>query len=175
VLGCVLLVGLLGLLLDSCVETLKHCKKARYRQDFQKRSPMKILGCFLSLLVATTSAWSQLAVTVSPPKVVGRKAIVPLALTNGLAENVESARAVVFLLDEQGKMMGQSTRWVIGGSKDKPGLAAGGTNAFNFVIASDKPFTTTSVTAKVTFSRVVLEGGKLAHITKDVIVTQRTK
>jgi hypothetical protein len=55
-------------------------------------------------------AQAQLAVTVSPPKVTGSKAIVPLAMKNGLGERVESARAVVFLLDEQGKMVGQGTR-----------------------------------------------------------------
>jgi hypothetical protein len=46
-------------------------------------------------------ASAQLAVTVSPLKVIGQKAIVLLALTNHLAEKVESARAVCFLLDEQ--------------------------------------------------------------------------
>jgi hypothetical protein len=47
-------------------------------------------------------------------------------------------------------------------------LAAGATNAFHFVITSDKPFTTTNLTAKVNFSRVILEGGKLADVSKDV-------
>ena len=62
----------------------------------------------------------------------------------------------------------QSTKWVIGGSEDKPGLAAGATNAFHFVITGNKPFTTTNLTAKMSFSRVVLEGGKLADVSKDV-------
>jgi hypothetical protein len=95
-------------------------------------------------------------------KITGQKAVVPLAIQNGFAEKIESARAVCFLLDEQGKMVGQSTQWVIGGSKDKSPLAAGATNAFNFVVAAAKPFTRTNLTAKVSFSRVVLEGGKLA-------------
>ncbi|SRR6266542_4439508 len=120
-------------------------------------------------------ASAQLAVTVSPPNVVGQKAIVSLALKNGLLEKVESARAVVFLLDEQGKMVAQGTRWVIGGSQDKPGLAVGATNAFHFVIASDKSFLTTNLTAKVMFSRVVLEGGKLADVNKDVKIGQGGK
>jgi hypothetical protein len=38
------------------------------------------------------------------------------------------------------------------------------TNAFHFVVTADKPFTTTNLTAKVSFSRVVLEGGKLADV-----------
>lgn len=99
-----------------------------------------------------------------------------MAMRNGFSEKIESARAVVFLLDEQGKTVGQpTTRWVIGGSMDRPGLAAGATNAFHFVIASDKPFATTNLTAKVTFSRVVLEGGKLADVTKDVSVMETVK
>jgi hypothetical protein len=120
------------------------------------------------LLLGTTLAQAQLAVTVSQVKVTGQKAIVPLAMKNKLTEKVESARAAVLLLDEQGKMVGQASRWVIGGTKDKPGLAAGATNAFHFVIAKDKPFTTTNLTAKVSFSRVVLAGDKLADVNKDV-------
>jgi hypothetical protein len=118
---------------------------------------------------------AQLAVTVSAPKVVGQKAVVPLAMENRFAEKVESTRAVVFLLDEQGRMIGQATKWVIGGSPDKPGLAAGATNAFHFVIASDKPFATTNLTAKVTFSRVVLAGDRLVDVARDVSVTQTTR
>jgi hypothetical protein len=129
----------------------------------------------LIYLLGLAAASAQLMVSVALPKVAGQKAVVPLALRNSLAEKIESARAVVFLLDEQGKMVGQGTRWVIGGSSDKPGLAAGTTNAFYFVIATDKPFTTTNLTAKVTFSRVVLEGGKLADAAKDVSVTQAVK
>jgi hypothetical protein len=134
---------------------------------------MKFIG---TLLLGTTLAHSQLAVMVSPPTVVGQKAVVPLALRNGLSERIESARAVVFLLDEQGRSLGQpTTRWVIGGSADKPGLAAGATNAFHFVIASDKPFPTTNLTVKVSFSRVVLEGGKVADANKSVQITQAYK
>jgi hypothetical protein len=122
-------------------------------------------------------AQAQLAVSVSPPKVVGQKAVVSLALQNSFAENVTSARAVCFLLDEHGKMVGQATRWVIGGEASQPGLAAGATNAFHFVIASPVPsgFTTTNLTSKVSFSRVVLEGGKLANPSKTVRIQDATK
>lgn len=129
----------------------------------------------LLLLCAPMVAQAQLSVTVSPAKVVGQKAVVPLALRNGLAEKVESTRAAVFLLDEQGKIVAQSTRWIIGGEPSKPGLAAGATNTFHFVIASDKPFPTTNLKVKATISRVVLEGGKLADVTKDVRIEQTGK
>ncbi|MBI5385017.1 MAG: hypothetical protein HZA90_10065 [Verrucomicrobia bacterium] len=126
------------------------------------------------LLLGTLAVPAQLAVTVSPPRIAGNKAVVPLAMKNHFAEKVESARAVVFLLDEHGKVAAQATRWVIGGINTN-GLASGATNAFHFVLASDKPFTTTNLTPKVSFSRVVLEGGKLADVAKEVIVTPSTK
>jgi hypothetical protein len=107
---------------------------------------------FAAWLFVAANANAGLAVTVSLPKVTGSKAVVPLALKNNFAEKIESARAAVFLLDDQGKMIGHSTKWVIGGSDNKPGLAAGATNAFHFVITSDKPFTTTNLTTKVSSS-----------------------
>ena len=44
------------------------------------------------LLLALNAASAQLSVTVSPPKTVGQKAVVPLAMKNGLSDKVESAR-----------------------------------------------------------------------------------
>ena len=117
------------------------------------------------------TAQAQLAATVSPVKITGQKAIVLLAMTNRLAGSVESARAICFLLDEQGKMVGQSAKWVVGGTKDRLPLAPKSGTTFNFVITSPQPFTTTNLTAKVSFSRVVLDGGKLADVQKDVSVT----
>src|SRR6266516_6690421 len=105
------------------------------------------LHLFSFMVSCTIAVQAQLAVTVSPVKVTVQKAIVPLTLKNDFTEKIESARAAVFLLDEQGKMVGQSTRWVIGGTKDKAGLPAGGTNVFNFVITSAKPITTTNLQA----------------------------
>ena len=134
---------------------------------------MKLLS-LTALLFCPLLASAQLAVAVSPVKVTGSKAVVPLALKNNFTEKIESARAVVFLLDEQGKMAGQATRWVIGGSNTN-WLAAGATNAFHFVLTSAKPFTTTNLTAKVTFSRVVMEGGKLADMTKAVQIKNAAK
>jgi len=127
----------------------------------------KILACFF---LGVLMAQAQLAVTVSPPKITGQKAVVKLAMKNNLADKVESARAVCFLLDDQGKMVGQSTKWVIGGTKDRPALEPKNETTFNFVITSpdSSGFTTTNLTTKVSFSRVVLEGGKLADSIKDV-------
>lgn len=123
------------------------------------------------LIGGLITARAELAVTVSAVKVTGQKAVVPLTMKNNFGERVESARAAVFLLDAQGKMIGNATRWVIGGSNTN-GLAAGATNNFYFVVTSEKPFATTNLTTKVNFSRLVLEGGKLADPNKDVQVTK---
>jgi len=118
---------------------------------------------------------AQLTVTVSPPKMVGQKAVVKLAMKNNLPEKVESARAVCFLLDDQGKMIGQTTKWVVGGTKDQRVLEPKSETTFNFVITSPQPYISTNLTAKVSFTRVVLEGDKLANVAKDVNITPATQ
>jgi hypothetical protein len=133
-----------------------------------KMKTMKILAC---LFLGVLTAQAQLAVTVSPPKLAGQKAVVQLKLKNDFTNAVQSARAVCFLLDDQGRMVGQSTKWVIG--QNKTGLEPKGETTFNFVITSPQPFTTTNLTAKVSFSRVVLDGGKLADAAKDVRIESK--
>jgi hypothetical protein len=120
-----------------------------------------------ALIYATSSA-AQLAVTVMPPKITGQKAVVQLKMKNSLADKVESARAVCFLLDEQGQMVGQSTKWVIG--QNKAGLAPKAETSYNFVMTSPHPFTTTNLTAKVSFSRIILENGQIADVNKTVSI-----
>lgn len=126
--------------------------------------------CFL-LLVFALKAQAQLVVTVSSVKTTGQKTIVQLMMTNNLAAPVESARAVCFLLDVQGKIIGQSSKWVIGGSKDGSALRPKTGTIYSFVITGQQPLVTTNLTSKVSFSRVVLEGGKQADIKHDVLVT----
>ena len=122
-----------------------------------------------ALLLCPVLATAQLAVTVMPPKVVGQKAVVQLKMKNDLGDAVKSARAVCFLLDDQGKMVGQSTKWVVG--QNHASLEPKAEATFNFVVTSPQPWTTTNLTAKISFSRVVLDGGKLADVKQDVSVT----
>ncbi len=131
---------------------------------------LRILCIIVAALVSEATVHTQLAVTVSPPKVLGQKALVPLALRNGLPETVASARAVVFLVNEEGKMVGQGTRWVIGGTGERSALAPGATNSSHFLITGDKPFSTTNLTPKVTVTRLVLKGGRLADPRREAII-----
>ena len=123
-----------------------------------------LCGIFLSL----QAVQAQLLVKVSPPKISGQKVLVRMDFKNAFADKVTSARAVVFLLDEKGKMISQETRWVIGGRGDRPALSIGSTNTFNFVLTSVQPFSTTNLATKVSFSQLVLEGGKTVDPSKNV-------
>jgi hypothetical protein len=126
---------------------------------------------WLLFLMYGLTAKAQLIVTIAPVNVIGQKAIVPLFMTNNLAEAVVSARAVCFLLDTQGKMLGQSTKWVIGGTKDRSALQPKTGTTFNFVITSPQPFTATNFTAKVSFSSMTIEGGRRADVRQNVVVS----
>jgi hypothetical protein len=129
----------------------------------------KLLAVALaSVLLGSGVAQAELVVKVNEPKTTGSKAVIKLELKNTFTENIESARAVVFLLDDEGKVVGQMTRWVIGGTKDKPALAPDAKTTFNLVVPTDKPFTKT----KVSFNRLVLEGGKSVDVSKTVEIQQ---
>jgi hypothetical protein len=127
------------------------------------------LSFFLfTLLLAAGAADAALTVKMDKPQQVGKKAVIKLTMKNTFTEKIESARAQVFLLDENGRMVGQASRWVIGGTKDKPALAPDTETNFNFVVSSDKPF----ITNKVTFTRLILEGGKVVDVNQNVQMQQ---
>jgi hypothetical protein len=120
------------------------------------------------MLLCPLLARAQLLVRVISPKVIGEKTIVQIKMKNNLAETVKSARAVCFLMDEKGKMVGHVAKWVIGQNKEFLGPESKTT--FNFVITSSLPFSTTNLAARVCFTRVVLADDKLANPNKDVII-----
>jgi hypothetical protein len=121
----------------------------------------------LGLLFQSDTAHALLAIKVAEPKTYGQKAILKMELHNTFTNAIESARAVVFLLDDKGKVVGQETRWIVGGTKDRPSLAQNATSTFNFVVQSSQPFAST----KITVTRMVLEGGKLVDVNKDVQIS----
>ena len=116
-------------------------------------------------LLLSASAYAKLLVKVDAPKTIGSKTVVKLTMKNTFKEKVESARAVVFLFDEQNRPVGQAAQWVIGGAKDKPSLAPNASTTFNFIIPTEK-VTSANLTAKVSFNRVILEGGKAVDAAK---------
>ena len=132
---------------------------------------MKIPKLLALLLLCPTLVEAELVVKVDAPKATGNKAVLKLTMKNSFTDTVESARAVVFLLDERGKVAAQASRWVIGGSKDGHALEPKQETKFNFVVQALSPITATNLIPKVSFTRIVLAGGKLADPTKDVQIT----
>lgn len=123
----------------------------------------------LAAFFLNASAQAKLSVEVAEPKQTASKVVVKLTMKNQFAEKVESARATVFLMDAQGKVVGQATQWVIGGTKDRPELKPDATATYNFVITTDKPF----IKAQLLFNRVILEGGKVAEPKGSVGITYK--
>jgi hypothetical protein len=130
----------------------------------------RIFFC-LVLFCAAVTAQAQLAVTVSPPQIVGQKIVVKLTMRNNLPDKIESARAACFLSDKNSKVIGQSTKWVIG----ENGLEPKGKTMFNFVVSVRQAFPTTNLTAKVTFSRVILDSGPMVNVQQNVTVIMSAK
>jgi len=126
---------------------------------------MICLAMFLALWsLVCGPAQAALILKIGEPKDYGQKAILKMEMKNAFTNKIESARAVVFLLDDKGKVVGQETRWIIGGAKDRPALGPDAKTTFNFVIQHDKPFSKN----KVTVTKIILEGGRLVNIGKDV-------
>lgn len=129
---------------------------------------------FLTVVISTVSVLThaQLTAILSPTKVAGQKAIVGVHLHNDFTNDIESARAVCFLQDSQGKMIGETTQWVIGEKKSV--LKAGESSSFNFVITGREPFADTNLTAKISFIRINLDNGGFVNA-RDVIMTNTNK
>lgn len=132
----------------------------------------RMLICSAALLAAA-QLHAQLGVAVAPAKVSNQKIIVPLVLTNGFAENIESARAVVFVMDDQGRMVGQRSDWIVGGTKDRTPLESGKETNYNFVVTAIRPLASTNLTTRVNVSRLLLQGGKAVDVNKDVKIQNR--
>jgi hypothetical protein len=121
------------------------------------------------------SGFAQLAVAVSRPALTGQKVVVKLTMTNTFKAKIESARAALFLLDENGSMFGQESRWVIGGTKEHSALEPGKEATFNFVVQAGHRFTTTNLTANISFTRLVLDGGQQIDPVKNVTINSTKK
>ena len=124
--------------------------------------------CVLSLTGVLAPARAALEVEVRKPDIYAQKTILKMELHNTFTNAIESARAVVFLMDDKGKVVAQQARWILGGERARPGLEPGSRSTFFFVIPTEKPF----IGTRVTVTRVILKGGKLANAVEEVKVDQ---
>jgi hypothetical protein len=135
-------------------------------------NPLKLLPL---LAYTALAAHAQLAVTVSPVQITGQRVIVPLAITNNLPQSVESVRVMCAVMNEQGKLVGQTARWVVGGAPGGAALASNAGTTYNFVITSPQPLAGTNLSPKIVVSRVVLEHDQVADPGKVSSVTFSAK
>jgi hypothetical protein len=117
---------------------------------------MKQVLVAVTVFCLAANAFGKLTIKLNQPQQAAGKTLVKLTLRNTFTNKVESARATLFLLNDDEKVVGQSSQWVVGGTKDKPALAPGASATYNFVVPTDKPFTK----AKLIFNRIILEGGR---------------
>jgi hypothetical protein len=124
-----------------------------------------LLAMLLAIsFAAFCSAKAELVIKTSEPKTYGKKTIIKMELHNTFSNKIQSVRAVVFLLDDKGKVVGQETRWIIGGTKDRLPLPADGKATYNFVVQYEKPFTR----SKVTITKLLFQNGGLGDLNRDV-------
>jgi hypothetical protein len=125
------------------------------------------------VIFVTAVVQAQLSVIIMPLKIGVQKVVVPLKLKNNLANKVESARAVCFLLDERGSMIAESTKWVIG--QKMAALDPQAETTFNFIVTGRQPFLTTNLTAKISFTRLMLATNIVGNVKRDINITTLTK
>ena len=76
------------------------------------------LSVLLVFVLSVVCVLGGLEVEVTSPEALGQRILINLSMHNQFLQKIESARATVFLLDPQGRVVGQSAKWVIGGAKD---------------------------------------------------------
>jgi hypothetical protein len=127
----------------------------------------KIVIVVTLLLVISATAFGALTIKMSTPTTMGGKSIVKLQVHNTYSQSVQAIRAGLLLMDDQGKVVGHDTKWIVGGPKVNHPLVPDATTSYNFIVDSDKPFIKTQLMVE----RIVLENGKLGNPLKDVVIT----
>lgn len=97
------------------------------------------------------------------------KVDVMLQMKNTFGEPITSARATVFLIGDEGKVVGQTTKWVIGAAPGGPALRQSASTTYHVVFSNSKPFSST----KIIFNKIVLQSGQLGNPSQDVVIESK--
>lgn len=85
---------------------------------------------------------------------------VHLETKNGFDQDIKDARVWVFLMNDEGEVVGNKAQWIIGGdSLQKEPLSVEQSQSFKIAVDTESKPTK----AKVTFSRIILEDGTLVE------------
>lgn len=116
----------------------------------------------------------------------GQKALVTLELNNTYDQALQGARAWVFLMDEQGKVVGQKAQWIIhpepaevlpqdGVAQQQPALESQQKQQYAVALDTLRPRGEDEApfAAKVTFSRLILSDGTILHPQQAVVSAEK--
>lgn len=112
---------------------------------------------------ATIPCAAELAIQVGDLKQGGQKCLIPVEFKNNYKEKVKGARAQAFVIDAQGKVIGRSVKWAIGGYEKRPGLEPGKTAKFHFVIEAKRVYSKEELEKlqpRVSVTRIVFADGR---------------
>ena len=117
--------------------------------------------CFLFLFLASVClSWANLEISITDVESNGNSGIVHMKLKNSFEQGVRSARIWVFMLDDEGKVVGNQAQWLFNGEGEKSSLEVEEERDSTVMVESENPFST----AKATFSRIIMEDGTIERI-----------
>ena len=144
---------------------------------------MKILSLFCFLLLPLLS-YADMEVALGEVESTPGKSLIKLTAKNTFDQDVRDARVWVFLMDGAGNVVGNKAAWIVGGGtgasdeklpKTRSPLEPNEEREFLIVVSHDGPASngagkveTTTLSPKITFTRIILADGTSIDPRKDV-------
>ena len=117
-----------------------------------------------------TAGFAQVVVDVKSQSWSEGRAEFDLSFSNKSEKGISGARVWVFLMSDDGKVVGNHAEWIIGGKAKKQeednSIAAGEEREVSFSFKNEQPFTE----ARVIFSRMIDSDGRVMNLRKEVQV-----
>ena len=134
-----------------------------------------VLVAVSSFLGFSNQSAAEVLVDVNAYSWSGGRASIDLEMTNKSDTTISSARVWVFLMDTEGKVVGNHSEWLFGGGAERADdeiepIESGEEAVISFSFPAEKPLDT----ARVTFSRIIDDSGKTLNLNKLLKVSDRT-
>ncbi len=124
-----------------------------------------LLPVIILILYYSPTLRANLEVALTSTESTANKSLVKFKAKNTFSQGIQGARAWVFLMDNEGKVVGQKAQWVIGGKKEKDSLEIDNESEYSVVVDTKSKPTQT----KITFSKLILADGSSVNPQKHVV------